>query len=56
LDNLLGYVKGLILAHDDVEVGEEVDVAHVDEATPTELSARSSVRKSPKTEVKEKKL
>ncbi|OJI97420.1 hypothetical protein ASPVEDRAFT_36831 [Aspergillus versicolor CBS 583.65] len=56
LDNLLDHVKGLILAHDEVEVGEEVDVAHVDEVTPTELSARSSVRKSPKTEVKEKKL
>lgn len=56
LDNLLSHFKGLVLAHDEVEVGEPVDVALVDEVTPTELSARSSVRKSPKTEVKEKKL
>ncbi|BCS25862.1 uncharacterized protein APUU_50573A [Aspergillus puulaauensis] len=56
LDNLLGHVKGLVLAHDKVEVDEAVDVAHVDEATPTELSARRSVRKGRNTEVNEQKL
>lgn len=56
LDNLLGHVKGLVLAHHKVEVDEAVDVAHVDKVTPTELSARRSVRKGRNTEANEGKL